>query len=220
MHFDLWGIVPRNSLGGKSTNVKITRIFAHRVELPFVGGEYKWSGGKSVGVFDSTIVGVETDTGKSVMRGMSLGTILLAGLCRWGTSRHSRASASSNRRRSARAIQTELSYGCSTQGTPLCEVWNRHCLLGHSRQSNRLPVCVLMGGRFGDSVRLYRAISQQSPDEMAIDVAEFRSQGYTRFQLKVWWRSRSGYRTYPASSQLFVSDRPACCRRKYGVDTA
>ncbi|MBC7821420.1 MAG: mandelate racemase, partial [Planctomycetaceae bacterium] len=45
--------------------------------------------------------------------------------------------------------------------------------------------CVLMGGRFGESVRLYRAISQQAPDEMAKNVQGYREQGYTRFQLKV-----------------------------------
>jgi L-alanine-DL-glutamate epimerase-like enolase superfamily enzyme len=43
--------------------MKIARIFAYRVELPLVEGSYKWSGGKSVSVFDSTIVGVETDCG-------------------------------------------------------------------------------------------------------------------------------------------------------------
>ena len=48
-----------------------------------------------------------------------------------------------------------------------------------------LPVCVLMGGRFGESVRLYRAISQESPEVMASKVAAYRSEGYTRFQLKV-----------------------------------
>ena len=43
--------------------MKIARVFAHRVELPLHEGSYKWSGGKSVSVFDTTIVGVETDTG-------------------------------------------------------------------------------------------------------------------------------------------------------------
>jgi len=43
--------------------MKIARIFAHRVELPLKEGSYKWSGGKSVTVFDSTIVGVETECG-------------------------------------------------------------------------------------------------------------------------------------------------------------
>jgi L-alanine-DL-glutamate epimerase-like enolase superfamily enzyme len=42
-----------------------------------------------------------------------------------------------------------------------------------------------MGGRFGESIRLYRAISQLLPDEMAQNVAGYRAQGYTRFQLKV-----------------------------------
>ena len=41
--------------------MKITRILAYRVELPLVETTYKWSGGKSVTVFDSTIVRVETD---------------------------------------------------------------------------------------------------------------------------------------------------------------
>jgi L-alanine-DL-glutamate epimerase-like enolase superfamily enzyme len=43
--------------------MKITRIFAHRVELPLLETTYRRSGGKSVTIFDSTIVGVETDTG-------------------------------------------------------------------------------------------------------------------------------------------------------------
>ena len=43
--------------------MKISRILAYRVELPLLETTYKWSGGKSVTVFDSTIVRVETDAG-------------------------------------------------------------------------------------------------------------------------------------------------------------
>src|SRR5678815_3134826 len=43
--------------------MNITRILAYRVELPLHEGSYKWSGGKSVSVFDSTVVAVETDVG-------------------------------------------------------------------------------------------------------------------------------------------------------------
>src|ERR1043165_4424007 len=43
--------------------MKITRIRAYRVELPLHEESYKWSGGKSVNVFDSTVVAVETDAG-------------------------------------------------------------------------------------------------------------------------------------------------------------
>src|SRR5213076_1063045 len=43
--------------------MRIRRIAAWQVELPLHEGSYKWSGGKSVTVFDSTIVAVETDQG-------------------------------------------------------------------------------------------------------------------------------------------------------------
>ena len=36
--------------------MKITKITAWQVDLPLHEGNYKWSGGKSVGVFDSTLV--------------------------------------------------------------------------------------------------------------------------------------------------------------------
>ena len=47
------------------------------------------------------------------------------------------------------------------------------------------PVCVLLGGRYGDDFVLYRAISQESPEAMAQRVAGYRAEGYRRFQLKV-----------------------------------
>jgi len=43
--------------------MKITAIRAYRVELPLHEGTYRWSGGNSVTVFDSTVVAVETDAG-------------------------------------------------------------------------------------------------------------------------------------------------------------
>src|SRR5580700_1397161 len=43
--------------------MKIRRIQAYRVELPLREGSYKWSGGKAVTVFDSTVVQIDTDAG-------------------------------------------------------------------------------------------------------------------------------------------------------------
>src|SRR6187200_764574 len=43
--------------------MKITRLLAYRVELPLHETTYKRSGGKSVTVFDSTIVREESDAG-------------------------------------------------------------------------------------------------------------------------------------------------------------
>ena len=48
-----------------------------------------------------------------------------------------------------------------------------------------LPLSSLLGGAYGDDFVLYRAISQESPEEMAKKVADYRAEGYRRFQLKV-----------------------------------
>lgn len=166
--------------------MNIARIFAHRVELPLVEGSYKWSGGKSVSVFDSTIVGVETACGLvGYGEVCPLGPFYLpayadgvrAGLKEIGPhliGLNPLELSKLNQRMDAALkghpyVKAGIDIAC----------WD---LLG---QATGLPVCVLMGGRFGDHVRLYRAISQQPPDEMARNVARYRDQGYTRFQLKV-----------------------------------
>ena len=43
--------------------MKIRRIRVYQVDLPLHEVTYKWSGGKSVTVVDSTVVAVETDDG-------------------------------------------------------------------------------------------------------------------------------------------------------------
>lgn len=166
--------------------MKIARLFAYKVELPLVEGSYKWSGGKSVSVFDSTIVGVETACGLvGYGEVCPLGPFYLpayaagvrAGLRELGPhllGYDPRELARLNQRMDAALkghpyVKSGIDIAC----------WD---ILG---KATGLPVCVLMGGRFGESVRLYRAISQQPPDEMARNVAGYREQGYTRFQLKV-----------------------------------
>lgn len=166
--------------------MKIVRLFAHRVELPLHEGSYKWSGGKSVTVFDSTIIGVETDSG---MVGYGevcpLGPFYLpayaegvrAGLRELGPhliGSDPRELAKLNRHMDAALkghpyVKSGIDMAC----------WD---ILGQAAQ---LPVCMLMGGRFGEKIRLYRAISQESPEAMAAKVAAYRAEGYTRFQLKV-----------------------------------
>jgi L-alanine-DL-glutamate epimerase-like enolase superfamily enzyme len=52
-------------------------------------------------------------------------------------------------------------------------------------KSAGMPVCTLLGGRFGDAVQLYRSITHSAPDRMASLIRDFRAQGYRHFQLKV-----------------------------------
>ena len=166
--------------------MKITRIFAHRVELPLHETTYKWSGGKSVTVFDSTIVGVETDTGLvGYGEVCPLGPFYLpayaegvrAGLRELGPhllGEDPRQLAKLNRRMDAVLkghpyVKSGVDIAC----------WD---ILG---QATGMPVCELLGGRYGDDVHLYRAISQEAPEAMADKVAGYRAEGYRRFQLKV-----------------------------------
>ena len=173
-------------MGRERLNVKITRIFAHRVELPLHETTYKWSGGKSVAIFDSTIVGVETDTGL-IGHGevCPLGPCYLpayangvrAGLRELGPhllGKDPRQLLKLNRLMDAALkghpyVKSGIDIAC----------WD---ILG---QATGLPVCELLGGRYVEDVPLYRAISQESPDQMASKVAGYRAEGYRRFQLKV-----------------------------------
>jgi L-alanine-DL-glutamate epimerase-like enolase superfamily enzyme len=166
--------------------MKIVRIFAHRAELPLHEGSYRWSGGKSVSVFDSTIVGVETSAGLvGYGEVCPLGPFYLpayaagvrAGLKELGPhllGLDPRELAVLNCRMDAALkghpyVKSGIDIAC----------WD---ILG---QAAGLPVCTLLGGRSGQRVQLYRAISQESPEEMASKVAVYRAEGYTRFQLKV-----------------------------------
>ena len=45
--------------------MKITAINVFQVDLPLREGSYRWSGGKSVTVFDATVVELVTDAGIS-----------------------------------------------------------------------------------------------------------------------------------------------------------
>ncbi|NNE91034.1 MAG: mandelate racemase/muconate lactonizing enzyme family protein [Verrucomicrobiales bacterium] len=167
--------------------MKITRISAYQVDLPLHEGSYNWSGGKSVSVFDSTVVKIETDDESITGWGeiCPLGPFYLPAFGQ-----------------GARAGIYELGPHLIGQSPIELGKLNRNmdiALKGHAYVKSALdmacwdilgkvaslPVCELMGGRYGDDFVLYRAISQESPEEMAGKVAGYRDEGYRRFQLKV-----------------------------------
>ena len=166
--------------------MRIRRIAAYRVELPLREGSYKWSGGKSVEVFDSTLVAVETDSDlvgwgevcplgpaylPAYAEGVRAGVAVLAPHL---IGEDPRELERLNRRMDAAMkghpyVKSGIDVAC----------WD---ILG---QSAGLPVASLLGGRYGEDFVLYRAISQESPEDMARRVAGYRAEGYRRFQLKV-----------------------------------
>ena len=166
--------------------MKIRRISAYRVDLPLHEGSYKWSGGKSVSVFDSTVVAIETDQGLTGHGEVCpLGPFYLpayangarAGIAELGPhllGEDPRQVERLNRRMDAALqghpyVKSAIDMAC----------WD---LLG---QACGLPVCLLLGGRYGEDFVLYRAISQEAPEAMARRVSGYRDEGYRRFQLKV-----------------------------------
>lgn len=166
--------------------MRITRISAYRVELPLYEGSYKWSGGKAVTVFDSTVVRVETDAGLTGFGEVCpLGPFYLpayangvrAGLAELGPhllGENPLELGKLNRRMDGALkghpyVKSGIDMAC----------WD---VLG--KAAGR-PLCTLLGGRYGDDFPLYRAISQEAPADMARRVAGYRAEGYRRFQLKV-----------------------------------
>lgn len=166
--------------------MKISRIAAYQVDLPLHEGSYKWSGGKSVDVFDSTVVAVETEDGQvgygevcplgpfylpaygaGVRAGIKeLGQHLIG----WNPLHLGQLNQRMDSAMRGHAyVKSGIDMAC----------WD---LLG---KVTGQPVCTLLGGRYGDDFVLYRAISQEAPDVMAQKVAGYRAEGYRRFQLKV-----------------------------------
>ena len=167
-------------------SMKITRITAYQVDLPLHEGSYNWSGGKSVTVFDSTVVRVETDEG-IVGHGevCPLGPFYLpayAGGVRTGIREigpHLIGEDPTQLGKLNRRMDAVLKGHPYVKSGIDIACWD---ILG---QVTGQPVCMLLGGRYGDDFILYRAISQESPEQMAAKVSGYRDEGYRRFQLKV-----------------------------------
>jgi L-alanine-DL-glutamate epimerase-like enolase superfamily enzyme len=168
-----------------SARMKIVRISMYGIELPLKEGRYAWSEGKYVDVFDSTVVRIETDQGLVGWGEVCpLGPFYLPSYAAGA-----RAGIAELAPHLLGEDPTTLAYLNVTmdramKGHPYVKsaidmaAWD---LLG---KVSGLPCVTLLGGRFGDSVALYRAISQDTPERMAASIAGYRSEGYRRFQLK------------------------------------
>ena len=165
--------------------MRITGINVYRVELPLKEGSYKWSGGRSVEVFDSTVVELQTDTG----------------LTGWGEVCPLGPAYLPAYAAGARTGIAELApqlIGIDPTELSLVNQRMDRSLRGHPYVKSALDmacwdilgkacgqsVATLFGGRYGEDFALYRAISQDTPERMAASVGKYRAEGYTKFQLK------------------------------------
>ncbi len=166
--------------------MKITAIKVWQVDLPLLEGRYNWSGGNFVEVFDSTVIGIETDEGVTgFAECCPLGSAYLPSYAK-------------GVRAGLAEIGPKLLGHDPTDIGPI----NRHMdsvLRGHPYvkapidiacwdilgKTAGLPVYKLLGGSEQETIGLYRAISQEDSAVMAKKIAGYRAEGYTRFQLKV-----------------------------------
>lgn len=166
--------------------MKITRIVAYQVDLPLHEGTYAWSGGKSVDVFDSTVVRIDTDEGVTGYGEVCpLGPAYLPSYAEGARTGIAAIAPGLIGHDPTKLDVINRLMDANLKGHPYAKsaidiaCWD---ILGHV---SGLPVSTLLGGTHGDDFVLYRAISQRSPHEMVDNVAMYRDQGYSRFQLKV-----------------------------------
>ena len=125
--------------------MKIRKITAFQVDLPLHEGSYKWSGGKSVTVFDSTIVCVETDSGiKGYGEVCPLGPFYLAAYAGGVRSGIQELGPHLIGADATQLGKTESDDGCCAQRASLCKVGNRYGLAGtflDKLRDNRSATC-------------------------------------------------------------------------------
>ena len=166
--------------------MKITQIDLFQVPYNLLDRRYAWSGGKSVSAFLSSIVRITTDEGITGYGEVCpLGSAYIesyAGGVPAGVQELGKALIGLDPRDTlvVNAVMDRTMSGHLYVKSPLdIACWD---IFG---KSVGLPVVTLIGGAFVRDYPLYRAISQQSPEDMAADVERYRSEGYRKFQLKV-----------------------------------
>ncbi|MGB7328909.1 MAG: cis-3-hydroxy-L-proline dehydratase [Rubripirellula sp.] len=166
--------------------MKISRINVYQVDLPLHEGKYSWSEGKSVGVFDSSVVEIQTDAGVTGYGEVCpLGPVYLPAYARGVRAGIEELAPSLIGDDPRKLLVINDKMDRQLKGHPYVKsaidiaCWD---ILG---KTTGMPVCELMGGRYSSDLTLYRAISQRPAEEMAENVAKYRAEGYRRFQLKV-----------------------------------
>ena len=166
--------------------MKIMRIAVHQIDLPLREGAYSWSGGKSITTYDSTVVRMETDAG----------LIGYGEVCPLGPAYLPAYAAGV--RSGLGELAPHLLGRDPTQIGVINRVMDEH-LKGHAYvksahdmacwdvlgQAAGVPVSTLLGGCQGEAVKVYRAISQDTPERMVERVVAYRAEGFRHFQIKV-----------------------------------
>ena len=176
--------------------MQIRKIALFQVDLPLHEGSYNWSGGKSVQVFDSTIVRIETDTGLAGYGEVCpLGSVYLPAYAN-----------------GVRAGITEIAQDLIGQDPTQLNKLNRkmdELLKGHPYvksaidiacwdilgQAVEQPVCHLLGGRFGEDFCSLSSDFQGYTERHGRERQSVPRRRLPEISIKGWQRRRNGHRT-------------------------
>ncbi|MSP83064.1 MAG: mandelate racemase [Alphaproteobacteria bacterium] len=166
--------------------MRIARITAYRLDLPFKDGAYVVSGGRAALGFDATVVALHTD----------------GDVTGWGEMAPLGAAYDPAFAGGARAALEELAPLLLGEDPTQVVRLNRRMdaiLMGHNYakaaidmacwdilgKTAGMPLAELLGGRYGETVDLYRSVSQDAPAVMAQRATHYTRAGYRRIQVKV-----------------------------------
>jgi len=166
--------------------MKITRLDVYQVDLPYSGGEYHLSGGRSYTSFDATIVRLTTDTGlEGFGESTPFGSTYIASHAkgvRAGLEELAPAILGMDPRHSDRindAMDAAL-LGHLHAKTPIdVACWD---IAGKAAE---MPVCDLLGGRINMTVPLISSIGTDDPEKMRIHIDKMREAGFMGHSLKI-----------------------------------
>ena len=166
--------------------MKISQIDLFQVDLPYSGGVYKLSGGRSYTSFDASIVRITTDDGTQG----------------WGESTPFGSTYIASHALGTRAGIAEIAphlLGLDPRQVDRINDAMDDALVGHNHaktaldvacwdifgKSVGLPVCELLGGSTGVPLPTISSIYAGEPEEMRRRVADHRAQGYRGHSIKI-----------------------------------
>ncbi|GAA6162863.1 mandelate racemase/muconate lactonizing enzyme family protein [Pelagimonas sp. KU-00592-HH] len=166
--------------------MKIKRIEAYQVDLPYAGGVYRLSGGRTYESFDATFVRIVTDTG----------------LDGWGESTPFGSTYIAAHARGVRAGLEELApavLGMDPRQLDRINDAMDMALMGHHHaktpidvacwdvfgKAAGMPVCDLLGGRIPGKVAMISSIGSDTPEAMRANVARHREMGFMGHSVKI-----------------------------------
>ncbi len=166
--------------------MKIAKIDLYQVDLPYAGGTYELSGGRTFTSFDASIVRITSDTGHEG----------------WGESTPFGPTYIAAHARGARAGIAEIAphlLGRDPREVDRINDAMDEALTGHNHakaaldvacwdlfgKSTGLPVSALLGGATGRPLPVISSIYAGTPDDMRARVSDHRARGYRGHSIKI-----------------------------------